>query len=252
MTNTNTFSYQLGCVDEPEDNNDLMLSNYIIPKKLPKAISWFDPTIPVLNQGAEPSCVGYSSVAMKREHEKMEIKKVINLSGQDLYERCKKIDGIPETKGTYIRVAMKLLQNEGVNDDQGNNYKIGAYTKINNVDELRYAITANGFAVIGVNVYDSFYNPKNGVVDYVEGQKVRGRHAILLGAFDDTIEKTPFKNSWGAEWGVNGFAYLTYRYIEKAMKSGWTAVDVDNEISPASGILNIGKIKSDLAEVKSK
>ena len=250
MTDIN--NYTLGCVKDIVDTNDLMMASYIIPKKLPKAINWFDTTIPVLNQGQEPSCVGYSSVGLKREQEKIEVNKVINFSGQDLYEECKKIDGIPDKQGTYIRIAMKILQNTGVKDVAGNTYKIGAYTKVNNLEELKYAIVANGFAVIGVEVFDNFYKPKDGLIDFETGLKPKGGHAILVGAFDDDNERVAFKNEWGPEWGLGGFAYLSYKYIQNAMHTAWTAIDIDNELSPAKGILNIGKIKSDLAEVKSK
>jgi len=251
MTQTHTFTqYKLGCLKDPKDDNDLMLASYLIPKKLPKSINWFDQTIPVLDQGQEPSCVGYGGVSLKREQEKIEIKKILNFSGQDLYERCKKVDGSPDEEGTFIRVAMKLLQNEGVKDPDGNIYKIGAYTKVNNLDELKYAIAANGFALIGVEVFENFFKPENGIIDFKDGLDSDGGHCILVGAYDDVIEKVAFKNSWGVDWGLNGFAYLTYKYIEKAMHTAWTAVDIDNELTPASGILNIGKIKSDLAEVK--
>jgi hypothetical protein len=245
-------NYKLGCLADVPNTKDLMMASYIIPKKLPKSINWFDQAIPVLNQGNEPACVGYSSVGLKKEQEKIETTKVLNFSGQDLYDRCKKIDGIPNEKGTYIRVAMKLMQNEGVKDSEGNIYKIGAYTKVNNIEELKYAIVANGFAVIGVEIFENFFNPENGVIDYKEGLESNGGHGILVGAYDDVVEKVVFKNSWGPEWGLGGFAYLSYKYLEKAMHTAWTAIDVDNKLSPASGVLNIGKIKSDLAEVKSK
>ena len=148
---------------------------------------------------------------------------------------------------------MKQLQSVGVKDASGNVYKIGAYTKVNNLEELRYAIVANGFAVIGVEVFENFFNVNtDGTINYIEGQKSSGGHAILVGAFDDDYERVAFKNSWGPDWGLGGFAYLSYKYIENAMHTAWTAVDIDNVLSPAKGILNIGKIKSDLAEVKSK
>lgn len=251
MTNTHTFTYRLGCLREPADNKDLMMANYIIPKKLPKSINWFDMSIPVLNQGDEPACVGYSSVSMKREHEKIEENKLLEFSGQELYERCKKIDDIPDEEGTFIRVAMKLLQKEGVKDVDGNIYKIGSYAKVKTIEELKVSIVANGFAVIGVDVFDNFRNPINGVIDYKEGQKTDGGHAILVGAYDDNTEKMPFKNSWGEEWGLGGFGYLTYRYLEKAMHTAWTAVDLENPKLIANSILDIGKIKQDLAKVNS-
>jgi len=252
MTNTHTFSYNLGCLDDPQDSNDLMLSNYINPTRLPKAINWFDASIPVLNQGSEPSCVGYSSVSFKREQEKIEEKKILNFSGQDFYQECKKIDGIPNQQGTYIRVAMKVMKNTGIKDSENNIYKIGAYTKVNTIDELKYALVANGFALIGVEIFENFFNPEQGVIDYKEGLASKGKHAILVGAFDDDMGRIAFKNSWGVEWGLNGFAYLTYKYLEKAMSTAWTAIDIDNELSPASGILNIGKLKSDLFAITRK
>ncbi len=248
MTNKNTYS--LGCIEDLADTNDLMLSSYIIPRKLPKAVSWFDPSIPILNQGNEPSCVGYSSVNLKREQEKIEMDKILNFSGQDLYARCKKVDGIPNLRGTYIRVAMKILQKEGVKDSDGNVYKIGAYTKVSNLQEMKYAILANGYAVIGINVLNSFYNPINGIIDLKENDSSNGGHAIIIGAFDDTVERVVCKNTWGEDWGIGGYAYISYKYIEKNMHTGWTSVDVKNENTQASGILNIGKIVEDLDNLK--
>jgi len=248
----NTQNFRTGCLKDIPDGNDLKMGSYIIPKELPKSINWFDMAIPILNQEREPACVGYSSIGLKREQEKIETKKILNFSGQDLYERCKKIDGIPNEKGTYIRVAMKLMQKEGIKDSEGNVYKIGAYTKVKNLEELKYSIVANGFAIIGIEVFDNFFTPINGVIDYKEGLKSEKGHAILIGAYDDNIERVVFKNTFGPEWGLNGFAYLSYKYIEKAMHTAWTAVDINNELSPAVGILNIGKIKSDLAEVNNK
>ncbi len=246
MTHTHTLTHNLGCLKDPIDTKDLMLSSYIIPKKLPKSINWFDYTIPVLDQGNEPACVGYASVGLKKEQEKIEINKILNFSGQDFYDECKKVDGIPDEKGTFIRVAMKLMQNQGIPNSEGEIYKIGAYTKVNSLAELKHAIVANGFAVIGVEVFDNFFKPENGVIDFEVGLEPKGGHAILVGAYDDDTERVPFKNTWGVDWGLSGFAYLTYKYIENAMHTAWTSVDLDNELSPASGILNIGKLKSDL------
>jgi len=248
----NTQTFKTGCLKDPEDTKDLRMGSYIIPKELPKSINWFDMTIPLLNQKQEPACVGYSGAGLKREQEKIETKKILNFSGQDLYENCKKIDGIPNEEGTYIRVAMKLMQKEGIKDSEGNVYKIGAYTKVKNIKELKYSIVANGFAILGINVFDNFFTPINGIVDYKEGLESEGGHAILVGAYDDYTERVVFKNTYGPEWGLNGFAYLSYKYIEEAMHTAWTAVDINNELSPAAGILDIGKIKTDLAKVNNK
>lgn len=242
--------YTLGCEKDPVDSRDLMLASYIIPKKLPKAINWFNMNIPVSNQGNQPACVGYSTAYLKQEQEMMEYNQVINFSGLDFYKRLKEIDEIPNQAGTYIRVAMKALQEEGIKDSINGAYKIESYTSVKSIDELKYAITANGFAVIGVDVFDSFYNPINGVIDYKEGEESNGLHAILLGAYDDNEKKFIMKNSWGENWGLGGYSYLTYKYVEKALNDAWTSIDLENPVSVASSLFNVTRLRSDLINVK--
>jgi hypothetical protein len=242
--------YSLGCIRDPQDDRDLLLANYIIPKKLPKSINWFNMSIPVLNQGNQPACVGYSSVGMKEEQEMLEINKVINFSGLDFYKRLKELDGMPNEQGTFIRVAMKTLQEEGIKDIDKNVYKIESYASVKSIDELKYAITANGFAVIGISVFDSFYSPENGIIDYKEGEKNNGLHAIILGSYDDNVEKFILKNSWGIDWGLGGYSYITYKYIEKALNDAWTSVDLENPKSVATSLFDVTRLKRDLIDIK--
>lgn len=244
--------YTLGCNRDPKDDRDLMLASYIIPKKLPKAINWFNMSIPVLDQGNQPACVGYSSAGMKQEQEMLEIKQVINFSGLDFYHRLKELDGVPNEDGTYIRQAVKTLQEEGIKDSIGGAYKVESYASVKSIEELKYSIVANGYALVGVDVYDSFYHPIDGVIDFKEGEKNNGGHAIYFGAFDDNIEKFIFKNSWGANWGLGGYAYLTYKYVEKCMNDSWTAIDMNNITSPASSLFDISRLRNDVNAAKLK
>ena len=242
--------YTLGCVKDPQDSRDLMLASYIIPKKLPKSINWFDMNIPVLNQGNSPACVGYSTVAMKEEQEMIESNKLVTFSGIDFYSELKEVDGMPNQKGTNIRTAMKMLQDRGVKDSTGVPYKIESYTSVKSIEELKYSIVANGFAVIGIEVYDNFYKPDDGVVVYKDNSKSNGLHAILLGAYDDNLCKFIIKNSWGEDWGINGYAYLDYMYVERALNVAWTSVDLENPKSVASSLFDITRMREDFIKVK--
>ena len=244
-------NYTLGCKADPKDDRDLMLASYIIPKKLPKSINWLNMNIPVLNQGDKPACVGYSSAGMKQEQEMLEYKQVINFSGLDFYNRLKQLDGMPNEAGTFIRVAVKTLQEEGIKDSINGIYKIESYASVKSVEELKYAIVANGYALIGVDVFDSFYKPADGVIDYKEGEKSNGLHAIYVGAYDDNTEKFIFKNSWGADWGLGGYSYLTYKYVEKTLNDAWTTIDMENPTSPASSLFDITRLRKDLSIIKS-
>lgn len=68
-----------------------------------------------------------------------------------------------------------------------------------------------------------------------EGEKPVGSHAVLLVGFDDArrmggeggVEETTgaflFKNSWGADWGAEGYGWLPYRYLTAGLaKDCWT------------------------------
>ncbi|HMV01280.1 MAG TPA: C1 family peptidase [Rhodocyclaceae bacterium] len=68
---------------------------------------------------------------------------------------------------------------------------------------------------------------------------LRGGHAVLAVGYDDSIE-TPlgagakgrgallFRNSWGADWGVAGYAYLPYEYVQKLLALDfWTVFNKD-------------------------
>lgn len=54
-------------------------------------------------------------------------------------------------------------------------------------------------------------------------------HAVLLVGYENKTGRPEdtmfiFLNSWGSWWGVNGYGYIHYEYLEKYM---WTAVTVD-------------------------
>jgi C1A family cysteine protease len=157
---------------------------------------------------------------------------------------------MPDQKGTNIRIAMKALQEEGVADANKNNYKIESYASAKSVEELKYSLVANGFVVIGIDVFDSFYTPVHGVIEYKEGETSHGLHALLLGAYDDNEQKFIIKNSWGTDWGLGGYSYVTYKYIEKSLNDAWTSVDLENPKSVASSLFNITRLREDFIIAK--
>ena len=55
-------------------------------------------------------------------------------------------------------------------------------------------------------------------------------HAVVAVGFDDSIEIGPSKgafiirNSWGEEWGENGYGYLPYDYLLNGLALDWWAL----------------------------
>ena len=241
------------CPPEPKDHRDILLASFIEPVKLPRSIDWYNPQFKIRMQGSTPSCVGQSSSGLKEVHEFLEHKQRFSFNGFDLYSACKKVDEY-DGEGTYIRVAMKILQNSGITPKENKKaYKIKAYTRLTNVEEIKYALL-HGPVVVGVNVYSTFGNPSQAKNWFIRmpcvTDKHQGGHAILLTGFDDNRDKGGFHfvNSWSKKWGNNGTAWLHYDYIKKYLNDAWSAIDLnDNKVN---SLYNIKKLNKAIIKAK--
>ncbi len=237
------FPHRLGAIKDVKDGRDLLLGNYLIPRKLPRVLTWGDWGIPVKNQGSTPSCVGFSCASMKEIQEKIEHQKLYPFDGLSLYKECKKVDGIPKQDGTYIRVALKILQSTGIKSGK-RVYKIASYTRVKTVDELRFALASSGPVVAGIPVYDNWENPDKRIDLPKEGELSSGGHAILITGYDDNRRVFYVKNSWGSSWGTSGRIYLTYDYIDELLHDAWATIDLEDKV--AQTYLKTDKIAKDI------
>lgn len=48
-----------------------------------------------------------------------------------------------------------------------------------------------------------------------------GYHAITLYGFSDHQRTFSFKNSWGTDWGSNGFGEISYDYVDRFTQEAW-------------------------------
>ena len=228
-------------------------------KSAPLQIDHSSKMSPVKHQGNLGTCVSFAAASMKEYQEKIEHDKEVvagknyrrdkeyNYSEQWLYWNCKKIDGIPDSEGTYIRTVMRVLKNIGVptekawpyTDDPINIGKpkswsdmvarwatIGSYWGISNLTEMKAALI-DGPVLIGVPVFIEWAKPVGGIVNYPANPSKRyGGHAICVVGYDDNKQMIKFKNSWSKFWGDRGYGYLPYRYINDFLWSAWAARDI--------------------------
>jgi hypothetical protein len=71
------------------------------------------------------------------------------------------------------------------------------------------------------DVYADFITYSGGVYKHVSGDNVGG-HAVSLVGFDDTKRAWLIRNSWGPEWGENGFAWISYDDISGIGANTWS------------------------------
>jgi C1A family cysteine protease len=95
-------------------------------------------------------------------------------------------------------------------------------------------------AMFGFTVYSSISQAdKDGKIPYPDkGEKIEGGHAIMAVGFDDglkikneangkqTTGALMIRNSWGTEWGDQGYGWLPYDYVLNGLaEDWWTLID---------------------------
>lgn len=86
------------------------------------------------------------------------------------------------------------------------------------VAHLKRALQSGFPFVFGFYVYESFETDvvaRTGIVpipDY-DNEQLLGGHAVCAVGFSDLKQSFIVKNSWGPNWGLNGYFYMPYNYL---------------------------------------
>jgi C1A family cysteine protease len=157
-----------------------------------------------------------------------------------LYYNERKIEGtVSYDSGATLRDGMKSIVNDGICTEQYWPYDIykynveppsNCYENATKNKALQYTrlyqqlsqlqtCLANGFPfVFGIKVYDSFESKEvqtTGIVPMpnITSERFLGGHALMAIGYD--VEKKYFiiRNSWGVEWGDNGYCYIPFDYL---------------------------------------
>lgn len=233
--------------------NDLNIAN------LPKSIDMRRLFPPCVNQGLFNSCTAEAvcGAVMKQNMAYPTIDKVplFYPSVMFQYYNERAIDGDPEADdGSYITTALKSLNTYGVVPEGEWPYDQKNLTAKPNEDVYKSAVLHNyrfyhidyedpasikatlaaGFPIIfQIVVHTSLMAPevtKTGVVPLPPvdaGDLILGSHAVLLVGYDDEKQRYIVRNSWGTNWGDNGYMYLPYDYVkdENLASNLWIITD---------------------------
>lgn len=96
---------------------------------------------------------------------------------------------------------------------------IDAYFRINDGDlmGMKGALAGGNPFVFGFSVYDSFESKavsKSGIVPMPKSnEKLLGGHAVMACGYDDSKQMFLVRNSWGQNWGLNGYCWMPYTYL---------------------------------------
>ena len=211
---------------------------------------------PVKDQKDRPTCVAFAMTAL---HEAVCIGRNgsgpgagIALSEEFLFYHCKGRDGLRQgVTGTTMSAAAASLGIEGQALEALCPYRTSsahvgpvapsaaaiADARNRLLSGLRQTAVAlealeaslrNGNPVVGVlDWYSNSYLAPSGWIDMPRGgDRLLGRHAVLLVEMDDEArpgkQTIVFKNSWGVKWGDRGFGSFCLDYLISYGRELWT------------------------------
>lgn len=194
----------------------------------------------VRNQEQRGTCVAHAALSAY-EHFLMTYGAYQDLSEQFLYWNCKRNDGIPNTEGTWLAIAVPLLQREGCcfettwpynpspivgNESQGPapggaqlealsfrapNYKMLSPTS---VYDIKNELSAGRCVAFSIPVFNSWLRSSwvaysGDITMPVPNEVIAGGHAMCFVGYTDSADmglgggRFILRNSWGTDWGIN-------------------------------------------------
>jgi hypothetical protein len=184
----------------------------ITPAPMRTSMMW--PLVtPVLDQDDTPMCVGYAWTQFLYtapvEHRRDALGNPGVLAHQ-LYTMAQELDEWPGTNydGTSVRAGAKALQAMG---------RLTEYRWAFSAAEARAFVLTRGPVILGINWYDDMFSPDHGGYLKVSGP-LAGGHAILVDGYEQKRNAFRLVNSWGAGWGENGRAWLTFDDCDRLIK----------------------------------
>jgi C1A family cysteine protease len=211
---------------------------YRVPKKLPASADLRPLCPPVEDQGQLGSCTAHALTGALEVLEKIDGLPVVQMSRLFVYYNERAIEHtVQQDGGAQLRDGIKSLVNMGAcTEDKwpyviskfkvkppaacfknGLDHQILTYQRIDTVDQMR-ACLAEGFPfVFGFTVYESFESQAmatSGKLNMPKpSEQTVGGHAVLAVGYNDTQKRFIIRNSWSANWGMNGYFTMPYDYL---------------------------------------
>lgn len=225
-------------------------------KSLPTSVDLSYKFPPVGNQGRLGSCVAFAiTYAYKTYQEGLDQKWDVStndhiFSPAYVYNQTHS-NNSEGGGGSYFSTTFNLLKTQGcttLNDMQYDGrpngwktqptqeqranaakYKAKSWYTAQNGDynAIKAHLAAGNAVVIGINVYPDFdsLSPSNPIFDDASG-KSRGGHALCVVGYDDSKRAVKIINSWGTNWGFNGYGWISYDYIQSQYTPIYIMTDV--------------------------
>ncbi len=205
---------------------------------------------PIENQESIGSCTAHAGVGLIEYYERRAFGDHVNASRLFLYKVTRKLLHWTGDTGAWLRTTMKAMVLFGVPPEEYYPYDISKYddepsafcyaygqsynaiqyfrldgpgvTTTQLLKRVKNFLAAGYPSMFGFTVYN-FGNEKGEFEFPGSSDPVQGGHAVIAIGYDDNrkIGKEKgairIRNSWGTDWGENGYGWIPYAYIESGL-----------------------------------
>lgn len=209
---------------------------------------------PVEDQSNLGSCVANAiASAYELQVNRLFPEYFVELSRLFIYYNARLFDNtVKEDVGAYIRDGLKAVKMYGVCtealwpydidkfDDQpppecyaeATKRMITEYNSLNTLRDMLETLSNNVPIVIGISVYESFegVDKESSIVPLpTDSDYYIGGHAVTIVGYNLIENQFLIKNSYGTDWGDNGYAWLPFEYLRTEGFEKWR-FDINNQI----------------------
>lgn len=237
--------------DLPDQRDRIYAAPFERTDALPTSVDLRPNCPPVYDQGQLGSCTANAiAAAFEFDEMKQNLSSIFVPSRLFIYYNERVIEGdVSADNGAQIRDGMKSIANQGVCPEDlwpydttqfatqppANCYSVALQNKttsysriVQDLGQMKGCL-ASGYAfAFGFTVYESFESQAVAQSGHAPmpapNEKVLGGHAVLAVGYDDSQQEFLVRNSWGPNWGMQGYFTLPYDYLLKRNLSSdfWT------------------------------
>ena len=180
-----------------------------------------------LDQGREGACVGFGWTGeLLGWPVPCKIADPDRFARESVYRPAQHVDefaSTPPGSGTSVNAGAKICRQLGY---------IGSWRWCDGIDDVIDALIVEGPVVVGVNWHETMGRPRPSGLLEVSGA-VRGGHCVVLTGYTratlhadkgyGVLDLIRFRNSWGADWGLNGNAWFRAEDLGRLLEAGGDA-----------------------------
>jgi C1A family cysteine protease len=237
--------------DLPDQRDHLYSAPIKTMATLPLSIDLRSKCPPVYDQGELGSCTANGIAGMVQfDRAKAQAESDFIPSRLFIYFNERVIEHtVDSDSGAMLRDGIKSVAKQGVCDEtmwpydienfrtkpsaacyeMANKYRAVQYQRIiRNLNQMKGCMASGFTFVFGFAVYESFMDPevaRTGIVPMPKlSEQYVGGHAVLAVGYDDQAQHFIVRNSWGKEWGQDGYFFMPYGYLMQSQLSDdfWT------------------------------